>query len=43
MGRTDEIGCDWVGVGGTEVGGGGTAKIGVVSEEEVCGTDRIEV
>ena len=30
-------------MGGTEVGGSGTAGTGVVSEEEVCGTDRIEV
>ena len=30
-------------MGGTEVGGSGTAGIGVVSEEEVGGMDRTEV
>ena len=32
-----------VGVGGTEVGGSGTAWIGVVSEEEMGATDRTDV
>ena len=32
-----------VGVGGMEVGGNGTARTVVVSEEEVGGTDRTEV